>query len=114
MLTINRTAIVVKPGQRFLDWLHQADATSADLKLDDLRLEATIYLLPECDSETEAREHLEAVCGRIFEGQLDGWYRVRSSWPKRRDFEAFNDWFEWSFHSVIEDLCADPLIEEEM
>jgi hypothetical protein len=114
MLTINRTTIVVTPGQRFVNWLHQADVTSADLKLDNLRLEATIYLLPECDSETEARGHLEALCGRIFEEQLDGWYRVPSSWPKRRDFEAFNDWFEWSFHSVIVDLCADSLIEEEM
>ena len=113
MLTINRTAIVVKPGQRFLDWLHQADATSADLKLDDLRLEATIYLLPECDSETEAREHLEAVCGRIFEGQLDrgiaSGHRGQSVATVRRSTTGLR-----SFHSVIVDLCADPLIEEEM
>jgi hypothetical protein len=54
------------------------------------------------------------VCGEIFEEQLDAWYRVPSSWLQRRDFEAFNDWFEWSFYSVIVDLCADPLMEEAM
>ena len=114
MVTVNRTAIVVKPGQRFLEWLHQADLSSANLKLDDLRLEPTIYLLPECESENEAREHLEIVCSEIFEEQLDGWYRVPSSWPQLRDFETFNDWFEWSFHSVIVDLCDRPLVQEEM
>jgi hypothetical protein len=114
VITINRNAIVVKPGQPFLDWLHQADPTSADLKLEDLRREPTIYLLPECDSEEEAVEHLETVCTEIFEEQLDGWYRVPSSWPKDRDFATFKRWFEWSYHSVIIDLCADPLIQEEM
>lgn len=62
---------------------------------------------------TQARKHLETLCGEIFREQLDGWYRVPSSWPKRRDFDAFDRWFAWSFHSVIVDLCADPLIQEE-
>jgi hypothetical protein len=38
------------------------------LKLEDLRLEPTIYLLPECDGEEEATEHLEIVCGEILRG----------------------------------------------
>jgi hypothetical protein len=114
VVTINRTAILVKPGQRFLDWLHQADPTSANLKLNDLRLAPTIYLLPECESEEEAGVHLKIACDEIFEEQLDGWYRVLSLWPRRRDFEAFNDWCEWSFDLVVVDLCTDPLIQEEM
>ena len=65
MVTVNRTGIVVKPGQRFLEWLHQADTSSANLKLEDLRLEPTIYLLPECESENEAREHLEILCSDV-------------------------------------------------
>ena len=53
MKTINRSALVVKPAPPFLDWLHQVDRTSVHLKLDDLRLEPTIYLLPEWDTEDE-------------------------------------------------------------
>lgn len=45
MFCINRTAIVVKPGQRFLDWLHVVDPTSADLTLQDLQVEPTVYLI---------------------------------------------------------------------
>jgi hypothetical protein len=44
---INRSAIIVKPAQPFLEWLHRVDPTSAHLTLDDLRREPTIYLLPE-------------------------------------------------------------------
>ena len=42
MEAINRSAIVLKPAQPFLDWLHRVDPTSAQLALDDLSLEPTI------------------------------------------------------------------------
>ena len=47
MNMINRSALVVEPAQPFLDWLHRVDTSSADLTLDDLRLDPSIYLLPE-------------------------------------------------------------------
>ena len=114
MITINRTAIVVRPRQPFLNWLHRSDPTSWELNLEDLRREPTVYLLPECENEGEAREWLEEVCGRTFEEQLDGWYRVPSSWPGRRDLDAFDRWFEWSYHSAVVDLCNDALLREEL
>jgi hypothetical protein len=44
MLVLNRSAIVVKPKEPFLDWLHAADPSSRDLTLLDLVREPTIYL----------------------------------------------------------------------
>ena len=41
------------------------------------------------------------------------WRRVPSTWPNRRDLDTFDRWFEWSFHSVVVDLCDDPLLREE-
>jgi len=46
------------------------------LRLEDLRREPTIYLLPECENKEEVREYLEEICNEIFEAQLNGWYRV--------------------------------------
>jgi len=46
---LNRSAIVVKPRQPFLDWLHTADPTSRNLSLRELVQEPTIYLIPECE-----------------------------------------------------------------
>jgi len=114
MIAINRTGIVVRPGQSFLDWLHRADPTSNELSLEDLRREPTVYLLPECENEEEAREYLEEVCGQIFEEQLDSLYRVPSAWPNRRDLDAFDRWFEWSFHPRVVDLSYNPLLQDKI
>ena len=46
MATLNRSAIVVTPKQRFLDWLYAADPTSRELTLLDIAREPAIYLLP--------------------------------------------------------------------
>ena len=54
MNTINRSALVVKPAQPFLEWLHRVDPTSTHLTLDHVRLEPTIYLLPEWETGQEA------------------------------------------------------------
>jgi hypothetical protein len=43
MLMLNRSAIVVKPKEPFLDWLHAADPSSRDLTLLDLVREPTLY-----------------------------------------------------------------------
>lgn len=67
MDTINRSAIVVKPARPFLNWLHQVDPTSAELRLEDLQVEPAIYLLPECDSLEQAIEYLGDSVQDIFE-----------------------------------------------
>jgi len=84
------------------------------LSLEDLRHEPTIYLLPEYATEEEARADLKEFCSEIFEEQLDGWYCVPSAWPVDRDFDTFIRWFEYRFHSVIIDLCDDPVILGEL
>jgi hypothetical protein len=114
MDVINRSAVIVMPAEPFLNWLHRADPTSAELRLEDLRREPTIYLLPEYDTEEQAQGHLQEVSGEIFEEQLNGWYRVPSVWPVERDFDTFNRWFEYHFHSILVDLGEDPLIHEEL
>ena len=97
MDAINQSAVIVMPAQPFLDWLRQADPTSAELSLEDLRREPTIYLLPEYATEEEARAYLKEFCSEIFEEQLDGWYRVPSAWPVDRDFDTVIRWFEYRF-----------------
>src|SRR4051812_40771772 len=114
MQTINRFAVVVKLAQPFLDWLHRVDRTSAHFTLDELRLEPTIYLFPEWESEEEALQHLAEVSNEIFEKQLNGWYRVPSVWPATRDLKTFLLWFDCSFHSLIVDVCGERLRHTDM
>jgi hypothetical protein len=110
MRTVNRSAVIVMPAQPFLDWLHQADPTSIELTLEDLRRDPTIYLLPEYDTDQQALSHLKKRCREIFEEQLDGWFRISSAWPAERDFGSFRQWFDWQFYSVIFDLCPKMVV----
>jgi hypothetical protein len=112
MDTLNRSAIVVKPKQAFLDWLHAADPTSLELTLLDLVREPTIYLIRECDTNEEIAEVLSELCEDIFEEQLAGWYTDTSTWPPNRSFDVFCQWFDYQHHSMLVDLCSGPLIRD--
>ena len=110
--TLNRSAVVVKPKQPFLDWLHGADSTSSDLTLRELGLEPTIYLIPECDTPEEVADVLHERCEEIFVEQLAGWFNDTTTWPPDRGFDVFCRWFDYQHHSMLIDLCDEPLIRE--
>ena len=109
---LNRSAIVVKPRQPFLDWLHTADPTSRRLTLGDLVREPTIYLIPECDTEEDVHQVLCELCEEIFVEQLAGWFRDEGGWPQDRSFEVFCLWFDFQHHSMLVDLDDELLIDE--
>src|SRR5215472_11205211 len=112
MDVLNRSAIVVKPKQAFLDWLHSADPTSVDLTLLDLVREQTIYLIPECERDEEVAKVLRELCEEIFEEQLAAWYTDRSTWPPDRSLDVFCHWFDYQHHSMLVDLCDESLIHD--
>ena len=62
--------------------------------------------------EHEVLTFLSEKVAQIFEEHLDGWYRVPEAWPAVRDMKTFQQWFEYSIHSQVVDLC-DYLIEYE-
>jgi hypothetical protein len=109
---LNRSAIVVKPRQPFLDWLHAADPTSRDITLPEAAADPTIYLIPECDSEEEVHEFLRELCEEIFVEQLGGWLTDEETWPQDRSFDAFCRWFDWQHYSMLIDLCDEPLTDD--
>lgn len=112
MVTLNRSAIVVKPKQPFLDWLHVADPTSHDLTLQEVVQEPTIYLIPECDTDAEINETLCELCEKIFIEQLEGWFNHATTWPEDRSFDVFCRCFDVQHHFMLVDLCDEPLILE--
>src|SRR5258708_20457832 len=98
-LTLNRSAIVVKPKQPFLDWLHGADSTSSDLTLRHLALDPAIYLIPECDTPEEVADVLHELCEEIFVDQLARWFTDTTTLPSDRRFDVFFHCFDSHPHS---------------
>lgn len=110
---LNRSAVVVKPRQPFLEWLHTSDPTSGNITLDELEQDPTIYLIPECDRKGDIQKVLRKLCGEIFVEQLAAWWTDEKSWPKDRGFAVFCRWFEWQHHSLLIDLCDEPVRGDE-
>jgi hypothetical protein len=104
---------VVKPRQPFLDWLHAADATSSDLTLQELVLEPAIYLIPECDTPQKVADELHELCEQIFVEQLAGWFNDTTTWPPDRSFDVFCRWLDYKHHSMLIDLCDEPIRERD-
>jgi hypothetical protein len=80
--------------------------------MNDLVLEPAVYLIPECETGEEVAQFLRELCEAIFVEQLDGWYRDQATWPKDRSFAVFSRWFDLEHHSMLMDLCDEPLIPE--
>jgi hypothetical protein len=84
------------------------------LTLGHLTREPTIYLVSECGDPDEEQACLQAVFSIVFEDQLDGWWRDRTTWPTPRSLDVFTRWFDCQFHSMLLDLTDEPLIDEEI
>jgi hypothetical protein len=112
MALLNRSALVVKPRQPFLEWLHAADPTSRRLTLSDLAREPIIYLIPECETPADVEDVLYELCEKIFTEQLAGWYTDTETWPQDRSFDVFCRWFDYREYSMVMDLCDEPLFRE--
>jgi hypothetical protein len=71
-----------------------------------------LYHIPECDTNEELAEIVRELCEEIFEEQLQGWYTDTSTWPHNRSFDVFFPWFNYQHHSMLVDLCEEPLIHD--
>ena len=110
---IDRSAIVVRAKQPFLDWLLQLpDPVSPDMALERVNHEPHIYLLPEYGFESEQDDLIAHFYGMIFEAELEGWWTDETDWPSDRTVDMFKQWFDLTFHSMIEDLVDAPLLDE--
>ena len=60
--------------------------------------------------DEDVAEVLRELCEEIFEEPLAGGYTDTATWPRDQSFEAFRRWFDYQHHSMLADLCDEPLI----
>ena len=100
MDAIDRSAVVVKLKQPFIDWANSFEGP----RFEECSDWFNVYLLPDCESEEDEKRFLRKYFTKIFEGELTSWNLDKSTWPNIRDFKIFETWFEVSFHSLVFDL----------
>jgi len=112
MQSINRTAVIVKPKQPFIDWLNSMPEDSSNYTLEHISKDNITFLIPEYDSPNGAVDYIRKKHSLIFEWELWGWITAEEYWPKNRNWKMFNDWFEIEINSEVFDL-VDGRIEKE-
>ena len=49
----------------------------------------------------------------LFGNELEGWNTDESSWPLKRDYKTFNEWFEVECHSVVIYMVGEEIIDDD-
>jgi hypothetical protein len=93
-----------------MDWAKSLDDSSL---IPTVEGEKTVYLVPEFDTDQDAEKLLRTVYSEIFERELFAWHTDQSDWPQKRNYAMFKQWFKVELHSMIEDLCSDPIEDDE-
>ncbi len=108
---LNRSAVVVRPKQPFVDWLKSVN----ELELPDVtvaQLDKTLYLVPDYEDPQDAEKVLKKVCEEIFCRELEGWYADEETWPKDRSVKVFKEWFALEHYGVVEDVGRGPIEDD--
>ena len=113
MWSVNRSVLVVRPRQPYLDWVHSVDEGGKKFTLDDVRHDCTAYLIPELLGDDHQEKIVAVIYEEVFEQELWAWMTDPAVWPPNRDLRTFRQWFELEFCSVTLDTVGQPITLEE-
>ena len=102
---LNRSAVLLRPKQPFLDWMKQGDeqGLAAEVYADAYE-DPEIYLVPEFE-DAASRDRVLARCWpRLFERMLAAWSVEESTWPPNRSLQMFQQWFEIQGFALVADV----------
>jgi hypothetical protein len=114
MQSVNRTAVVIRPKQPFVDWLNSVPGESSDNTLERISSENTTFLIPEFFGHNESLVYIKKIYDQIFEFELFGWYTDEDLWPEKRTWKMFQEWFDIEMNSEVFDLVDEYIEKEEM
>ena len=114
MYIINRSIAIIKPKQPFVDWANQLPDAECVSSLDDFKLDCFAVLIPEYNTDEEAKGYINELYEDIFTEMLFGWCTEESWWPQDITKEMFWEWFEVDLHSMVIDPYADPIKKESL
>ena len=114
MESINRTAVVIKPKQPFIDWINSIPDENIDFTLEQISADNITFLVPGHDDPRDSRAYIKKIYSDIFEFELFGWITTEELWPKNRTWKMFQEWFDIEINSEVFDLVDGKIEKEEM
>ncbi len=104
---VNRTALVVRPKQPYIDWANSFD--DGGPKYDPDLHQAKVFLIDEAADTRDIKKVVRRLWPAIFEEELNSWMRDPDVWPQRRTLKVFVEWFEVEVCELVFDLGKKPI-----
>lgn len=102
MKIVNRTTIIAKPKQPFIDWVN---SHGDDLKMVSMEgISFTSYLNPDDFDELNYLEFVIKNFKVVFHEELNSWSLDRKTWPSPLSYKVFSEWFEIEVADTTVDL----------
>jgi hypothetical protein len=101
---INRSAIIIKPLQPFIDWctnLYPED-------IDQIK-ETQTYLISEDIADIDS--WLQKKFDKIFVFALLSWHENKKEWPQKRNYKMFKEWFQIETSTLVYDFEKNPILK---
>ncbi|UOO83150.1 hypothetical protein LVJ83_06750 [Uruburuella testudinis] len=104
MYFVDRTAVVLKPTVKFLEWLKSLDDDMPELTIEQLRTNCSVYLIPEFDEPEAAVSYFDERYQEIFRAELAAWDTLEDNWPQDMSLKAFWEYFDIEIHDMVLDM----------
>lgn len=115
MFMINRSVVIFKELQPFVDWLNQLPDNTPDMKFDlaNVNEDGRAFLVPEFDTLDAGDRWIKRNADYLFDLMLEEWCTEPDWWPVERSFKVFKKWFSWEIFSCPFDLLEEEISKEE-
>jgi hypothetical protein len=106
---VERSVVVLKPKQPFLDWINNSLANSTDTLLDlqSIRIDCNSYLMPEVNEIEDGVAFVDEFFESLFQMELASWSEEESSWPEELTLKMFWEWFDVEISPTLIDLTGE-------
>ena len=72
-----------------------------------------LILIPFFESYEDSLEYIKPMYAKIFEIELDSWSADKRTWPQKRDYSLFAEWFDVEIHSEVLDSVDNDIEKDE-
>lgn len=98
---IDRTVLMLRPLQPFIDWLTNLYPD----EVDDFN-DYNTYLI---DEDTDVEAWLRKKFDKLFMMELEAWHSNKKEWPQKRNYKMFKQWFQVDISTMVYDLEKYPV-----
>lgn len=113
MYEVNRSVVIVRPRQPFLDWLRALPGgIDPGVTLASLQQNGNALLVPAADDADAVETFLLAHAAQLFQAELADWCEDAALWPAPLNAERFLQWFDLAIHPIVTDIAEEPLERE--